>query len=74
MSIAYAAASAQLLDAVQKAGLSKALGTLRGFFLLARGDLVTTFLDTAANELAKSAADVSLTCLQSLLDLGEPLD
>lgn len=68
---AFSAASAALLDLVTtEAGLRNSLAALKGYFLLARGDLFTVFLDIAEAELAKNAGDVILTRLQSLLELG----
>ncbi len=55
---------------LQKAGLREALAALKSYFLLARGDLFTVFVDIADTELAKTASDVILTRLQSLLELG----
>ncbi|BDA43053.1 Gamma-tubulin complex component 2 [Coccomyxa sp. Obi] len=68
---AVTAASKALLDLViQKAGLREALAALKSYFLLARGDLFTVFVDIADTELAKTASDVILTRLQSLLELA----
>lgn len=55
---------------LQKAGLREALAALKNYFLLARGDLFTVFVDIADAELTKTASDVILTRLQSLLELG----
>lgn len=67
---AVGAASSALLDTVTRAGLRQTLAALKSYFLLARGDLFTVFVDIAEAELAKNAADVILTRLQSLLELG----
>ncbi len=50
--------------------LQAALGALKAYLLLARGDTLTTFLDTADAELARPAAELSASRLQSLLELG----
>jgi gamma-tubulin complex component 2 len=51
-------------------GLGSTLVALKHYFLLDRGDLVMTFLDTAEGELAKPATEASLARLQAQLDLG----
>lgn len=53
-----------------QAGLRQTLAALKSYFLLARGDLFTVFVDIAEKELSKNAGDVILTRLQSLLELG----
>ena len=57
----------------QEAGLCDTLGALKSYFLLARGDLFTTFAYVAEAELDKNASEVTLTRLQSLLELGDPV-
>jgi hypothetical protein len=51
-------------------GLGSTLAALKHYFLLDRGDLLMTFLDTADGELGKPATEASLGRLQALLDLG----
>ena len=46
---------------------------LKHYFLMDRGDLLETFLDSAEDEMAKPLQQVSLPRLQTLLDLGEGL-
>ncbi len=68
---AAAGAAAALLARVTRGGaLQAALGALKAYLLLARGDTLTTFLDTADAELARPAAELSASRLQSLLELG----
>ena len=43
---------------------------LKHYFLMDRGDLLETFLDSAEDEMAKPLQQVSLPRLQTLLDLG----
>lgn len=70
---AFAAASAALLSHLtHEAGLHDTLAALKHYFLLARGDLFAVFMDGIEPELDKSASEVSLTRLQSLLELGAP--
>ena len=47
---------------------------LKHYFMLDRGDLLLSFLDTAEDEMAKPLQQGSLPRLQTLLDLGEPCD
>lgn len=71
---AAARAAAALLARVTVGGaLAGALGALKGYLLMARGDTLTTFLDTAEAELGRPALEVSASRLQSLLELGAPL-
>ena len=68
---AFAAASASLMELMmQRKGLPDMLQAFKSYFLLARGDLFTTFLELAEAELERNAADVTVTRLQSLLELG----
>ena len=68
---AFAAASASLMELMmQRQGLPDMLQAFKSYFLLARGDLFTTFLELAEAELERNAADVTVTRLQSLLELG----
>jgi len=46
---------------------------LKHYFLIDRGDLLLSFLDSAEAEMAKPQQHVSLPRLQTLLDLGELL-
>ncbi len=70
---AFASASSALLELMTKReGLPELLRAFKSYFLLARGDLFTTFLELAEAELERNAADVTVTRLQSLLDLGVP--
>ena len=48
------------------------LQALKHYFMLDRGDLLLSFLDTAEDEMAKPLQQASLPRLQTLLDLGEP--
>lgn len=69
---AFTSSSAALLRLLQQdLGLNKTLAALKHYFLLDQGDLLVTFLDTAEEELAKPASQVSVIRLQSLLDLGK---
>ncbi len=66
------AASAALMELMtRREGLPDMLQAFKSYFLLARGDLFTTFLELAEAELERNAADVTVTRLQSLLELGE---
>ena len=70
---AFTSSSAALLRLLQQdLGLNRTLAALKHYFLLDQGDLLVTFLDTAEEELAKPASQVSVIRLQSLLDLGTP--
>ena len=69
---AFQAASASLLGLLQRElGLRQTLTALKQYMLLSQGDMLGAFLDSADEELQKSAVDVSEIRLQSLLDLGE---
>lgn len=69
---AFTTSSAALLGLLQQdLGLNRTLLALKHYFLLDQGDLLVSFLDTAEEELAKPASQVSVIRLQSLLDLGE---
>ena len=71
---AFGASSQALLRLLQHdLGLNHTLAALKHYFLLDKGDLLLSFLDSAEEELAKPAAQVSVIRLQSLLDLGEYL-
>ena len=52
-------------------GLPSLLLALKHYFLMDRGDLLMTFLDTAEDEMGKKLSSGSLPRLQTLLDLGE---
>eukprot|EP00891_Asterochloris_glomerata_P004229 jgi/Astpho2/4229/Aster-05189 len=68
---AFQAASASLLGLLQRElGLRQALTALKQYMLLSQGDMLGAFLDSADEELQKSAVDVSEIRLQSLLDLA----
>ena len=72
ISAAFDSASAALLEVLQKqAGLFSVLTALKQYFLLAQGDLVSTFMDAAEEELTKPAAQTSVIRLQSLLEIGK---
>ncbi|KAK9817974.1 hypothetical protein WJX72_005158 [[Myrmecia] bisecta] len=67
----FRAASAALLGLLQRElGLGDTLAALKHYFLLDRGDLLISFMDTAEEELAKPATDVSVARLQALLELA----
>lgn len=68
---AYLAANAALLRVlIQQQSLFPRLKSLKHHFFLDQGDSFTHFLDLAHTELAKKARHVSLSKLQSLLDLA----
>ena len=68
---AFAAAAAALMELMTgREGLPDMLQAFKSYFLLARGDLFTTFLELAETELERNATDVTVTRLQSLLELG----
>ena len=68
---ACAAASAAVLGLIRREeGLLGALGALRHYFLLARGDLFTSLLDSAREELGQRADELSVPRMQGLLELG----
>ena len=70
---ACAAASAAVLGLIRREeGLLGALGGLRHYFLLARGDLFTSLLDSAREELGRRADELSVPRMQGLLELGAP--
>ena len=69
---AFEGSSLALLRLLQHdLGLNHTLAALKHYFLLDQGDLLLSFLDSAEEELAKPAGQVSVIRLQSLLDLGE---
>ena len=71
---AFAASSQALLHLLQHhLGLNHTLAALKHYFLLDKGDMLHSFLDTAEEELGKLASEVSVIRLQSLLDLGMTL-
>lgn len=47
------------------------LQALKHYFLMDRGDLLESFLDSAEDEMAKPQGQVSLPRLQTLMDLGK---
>ena len=59
-----------LQHVMQKNQLMDHLVSLKRYFLLHEGDFLVHFLDLAGDELRKPAEDVTLTRLQSLLDLS----
>ena len=59
-----------LQHVMQKNQLMDHLVSLKRYFLLHEGDFLVHFLDLAGGELRKPAEDVTLTRLQSLLDLS----
>ena len=68
---AFARSSQALLHLLQHdLGLNNTLAALKHYFLLDKGDMLLSFLDTAEEELSKPASEVSVIRLQSLLDLG----
>ena len=68
---AYLAANTALLRVlIQQQSLFSRLRSLKHHFFLDQGDSFTHFLDLAHTELAKRARHVSLSKLQSLLDLA----
>ncbi|KAL0053447.1 hypothetical protein WJX82_005855 [Trebouxia sp. C0006] len=68
---AFARSSQALLHLLQHdLGLNNTLAALKHYFLLDKGDMLLSFLDTAEEELSKPASEVSVIRLQSLLDLA----
>ncbi|OLL25924.1 Spindle pole body component alp4 [Neolecta irregularis DAH-3] len=68
---AYAHANASLLSLlISTHELPARLQSLKHYFFLDQSDFFTTFLDLASHELKKAYKQVSLTKLQSLLDLS----
>jgi len=68
---AYSYANTSLLNLlITTHALPDRLRSLRHYFFLDRSDFFTHFLDLASNELKKSSKLVSITKLQSLLDLS----
>ncbi|CAG8607330.1 hypothetical protein RhiirA1_489830 [Rhizophagus irregularis] len=68
--IAYKCANRTLLDLLLKdQQLIARLRSIKRYFFLDQSDFFTHFLDLASAELKKPSKDVSLTKLQSLLDL-----
>ncbi|DBA91460.1 hypothetical protein WJX77_003506 [Trebouxia sp. C0004] len=68
---AFATSSQALLHLLQHdLGLNNTLAALKHYFLLDKGDMLLSFLDTAEEELSKPASEVSVIRLQSLLDLA----
>ncbi|CAG8691693.1 4001_t:CDS:10, partial [Funneliformis mosseae] len=68
--IAYKCANGTLLDLLLKdQQLIARLRSIKRYFFLDQSDFFTHFLDLASTELKKPSKDVSLTKLQSLLDL-----
>jgi gamma-tubulin complex component 2 len=64
-------AAQRLLRIVREEGeLSSRLDSMKAYFLLARGDYLVHFLDTAGAELSKSTGDIRSSKLQSLLHLA----
>jgi len=68
---AYSYANTSLLNLlITTHALPARLRSLKHYFFLDRSDFFTHFLDLASNELKKSSKLISLTKLQSLLDLS----
>lgn len=68
---AYLAANGELLQLlISERALFLRLRSLKHHFFMDQGDSFTHFLDSASQELSKKAKHVSLTKLQSLLDLA----
>ncbi|CCJ30183.1 unnamed protein product [Pneumocystis jirovecii] len=68
---AYDHADAFLLDLLLTThNLSSRLQSLKHYFFLDRSDFFTHFLDLASHELKKPVKDISLTKLQSLLEIS----
>eukprot|EP00899_Mesostigma_viride_P008784 jgi/Mesvir1/17907/Mv12973-RA.1 len=68
---AFRFASGELLRRLfHDAALMPRLRSLKHYFLADQGDLLVLFMDMAGPELAKPAAEISLTKLQSLLELS----
>ena len=68
---AYSYANTSLLDLlITTHALPARLRSLKHYFFLDRSDFFTHFLDLASHELKKSSKLISLTKLQSLLDLS----
>ena len=70
---ARAAAAAALQLLLRDCGLLARLAALRAHFMMARGDCALYLMDIAEEELKKTAGQVSITRLQSLLELGARL-
>ena len=67
----YKFSSRALLRLLEEShGLSTHLKSLRRFFFLENGDFFTQFMDTAEFELRKEAKDISVTRIQTLLQLA----
>eukprot|EP00873_Tetraselmis_striata_P043027 jgi/Tetstr1/463291/TSEL_008215.t1 len=64
------AAAALLKLVTEELGLMALLRSLKHYFLLDQGDFLLGFLDTAEDELSKKASEISITRLQSLLEMG----
>lgn len=54
----------------EEGDLKSRLSSIKMYFLLARGDFLVHFLDTAEDELAKDAKEIRASKMQSLLDLA----
>lgn len=67
---ARAAAAAALQLLLRDCGLLGRLSALRAHFMMGRGDCALYLMDIAEEELKKTAGQVSITRLQSLLELG----
>ncbi|KAG5439124.1 hypothetical protein PCANB_001423 [Pneumocystis canis] len=71
INVAYAHADAFLLELLLAThDLSSRLQSLKHYFFLDRSDFFTHFLDLASHELKKPVKDISLTKLQSLLEIS----
>ncbi|KAK9895692.1 hypothetical protein P389DRAFT_160282 [Cystobasidium minutum MCA 4210] len=66
----YTANKACLKLLIERQALFARLGSLKHHFFLDHGDSFTHFLDSATHELSKRAKNVSVSKLQSLLDLA----
>ena len=64
-------ASSKLLQIMwDKGELRSRLSSMKMYFLLARGDFLVHFLDTAESELRKNSEDIRVSKLEALLDLA----
>ncbi|RKP17697.1 hypothetical protein ROZALSC1DRAFT_16048 [Rozella allomycis CSF55] len=63
-------ANESLVNFLKEKKLKSHILSLKQFFLLERGDFLTHFMDISSDELAKKNREMSMTKLQSLLELS----